>query len=52
MATAAATGATEKHPRGLFVLFGSEMWERFSFYTVNAMLALYLRDTVQGSNTS
>jgi POT family proton-dependent oligopeptide transporter len=24
------------------------MWERFSFYTVNAMLALYLRDTVQG----
>jgi POT family proton-dependent oligopeptide transporter len=40
--------ATEKHPRGLYVLFGTEMWERFSFYTVNAMLALYLRDTVQG----
>jgi POT family proton-dependent oligopeptide transporter len=39
---------TEKHPRGLYVLFGTEMWERFSFYTVNAMLALYLRDTVQG----
>ncbi|MDP9193205.1 MAG: peptide MFS transporter [Acidobacteriota bacterium] len=43
-----ATAATEKHPKGLYVLFGSEMWERFSFYTVNAMLALYLRDTVQG----
>jgi POT family proton-dependent oligopeptide transporter len=43
-----ATAETEKHPRGLYVLFGSEMWERFSFYTVNAMLALYLRDTVQG----
>jgi POT family proton-dependent oligopeptide transporter len=40
--------ATEKHPRGLFVLFGTEMWERFSFYTVNAMLALYLRDTTSG----
>jgi POT family proton-dependent oligopeptide transporter len=39
---------TEKHPRGLYVLFGTEMWERFSFYTVNAMLALYLRDTAQG----
>jgi POT family proton-dependent oligopeptide transporter len=39
---------TEKHPKGLYVLFGSEMWERYSFYTVNAMLALYLRDTVQG----
>ena len=43
-----ATAAVEKHPRGLYVLFGSEMWERYSFYTVNAMLALYLRDSVQG----
>lgn len=40
--------ATEKHPRGLYVLFGTEMWERFSFYTVAAMLTLYLRDTAQG----
>jgi POT family proton-dependent oligopeptide transporter len=48
-ATAAAPAlAHEKHPRGLYVLFASEMWERYSFYTVNAMLALYLRDTVQG----
>lgn len=39
---------TEKHPRGLYVLFGTEMWERFSFYTVNAMLSLYLRDAVHG----
>ena len=43
-----ATAATEKHPKGLYVLFASEMWERYSFYTVNAMLALYLRDAVQG----
>ena len=40
-----ATAETEKHPRGLYVLFGTEMWERFSFYTVGAMLSLYLRDT-------
>jgi POT family proton-dependent oligopeptide transporter len=40
--------AVEKHPRGLYVLFGTEMWERFSFYTVNAMLALYLRDATAG----
>ena len=46
MATAAV--ATDKHPKGLYVLFASEMWERYSFYTVNAMLALYLRDAVQG----
>jgi POT family proton-dependent oligopeptide transporter len=39
---------TEKHPRGLYVLFGTEMWERFSFYTVGAMLSLYLRDTTEG----
>jgi proton-dependent oligopeptide transporter, POT family len=45
---ATATAATERHPKGLYVLFASEMWERYSFYTVNAMLALYLRDTVQG----
>jgi POT family proton-dependent oligopeptide transporter len=44
--------ATEKHPKGLYVLFGTEMWERFSFYTVNAMLSLYLRDTAQGFSFS
>lgn len=49
-ATAIGTPATEKHPRGLFVLFASEMWERYSFYTVNAMLVLYLRDRVEGFN--
>lgn len=38
----------DKHPRGLFVLFGTEMWERFSFYTVNGMLVLYVTNTVQG----
>ncbi|HVE72846.1 MAG TPA: peptide MFS transporter [Thermoanaerobaculia bacterium] len=43
-----ATAAVDKHPKGLYVLFSSEMWERYSFYTVNAMLALYLRDNIQG----
>ena len=43
-----AEAVAEKHPRGLYVLFGTEMWERFSFYTVNAMLSLYLRDTASG----
>lgn len=44
----ANAAVADKHPKGLYVLFSSEMWERYSFYTVNAMLALYLRDTVQG----
>ena len=43
---------TEKHPRGLYVLFGTEMWERYSFYTVGAMLSLYLRDTTEGFSFS
>src|SRR5262245_33391747 len=38
----------EKHPPGLAVLFLTEMWERFGFYTVGAMLTLYLRNPDQG----
>ncbi|GAC1515045.1 MAG: peptide MFS transporter [Gemmatimonadaceae bacterium] len=30
------------HPRGLGLLFGVEMWERFSFYGMRALLVLYL----------
>ncbi|MBI3819906.1 MAG: peptide MFS transporter [Planctomycetes bacterium] len=34
--------AAEKHPKALYVLFSTEMWERFSFYSVGGMLLLYL----------
>lgn len=30
------------HPRGLAILFLTEMWERFSFYGMRALLVLYL----------
>jgi POT family proton-dependent oligopeptide transporter len=30
------------HPRGLFVLFYAEMWERFSYYGMRALLIFYL----------
>jgi POT family proton-dependent oligopeptide transporter len=30
------------HPRGLFILFFAEMWERFSYYGMRALLVLYL----------
>ncbi|MFC7377155.1 peptide MFS transporter [Brevundimonas sp. GCM10030266] len=30
------------HPRGLVVLFFTEMWERFSYYGMRALLVLYL----------
>ncbi|MCI0628198.1 MAG: peptide MFS transporter [Acidobacteria bacterium] len=42
----------EKHPKGLYVLFATEMWERFGFYTLGGMLALYLRDSAQGMGWS
>ena len=42
---AAAAAHTDKHPKGLYVLFATEMWERFSFYSMLAMFALYMRDT-------
>ena len=32
----------EGHPKGLYVLFFSEMWERFCYYGMRALLILYL----------
>lgn len=36
------------HPSGLFLLFGTELWERFSYYTMRAILTLYIADKAQG----
>ena len=30
------------HPKGLYLLFFTEMWERFSYYGMRAILSLYL----------
>lgn len=34
--------SSQKHPQGLFVLFFSEMWERFCYYGMRGLLTLYL----------
>ena len=50
-ATAAAAfphAGPDRHPRGLYVLFATEMWERFSFYTMLALFTLYLQDHAEG----
>jgi len=39
---------TGKHPRGLYVLFFTEMWERFGFYLMIGILPLFLRATDKG----
>lgn len=35
-------GALSGHPRGLYMLFFAEMWERFSYYGMRALLVLYM----------
>ncbi len=30
------------HPRGLWMLFGAEFWERFAYYGMRALLAVYV----------
>ena len=40
------------HPAGLFVLFFTEMWERFSYYGMRALLVLYMVDyLIKGAQT-
>jgi POT family proton-dependent oligopeptide transporter len=34
------------HPRGLMTLFTTELWERFSYYGMRAILVFYLTDTI------
>src|SRR5215210_1397283 len=48
MTANAVTGDLDRHPRGLYVLFATEMWERFSFYSMLALFTLYLRNPDEG----
>ena len=36
------TKVKTEHPKGLWVLFGTEMWERFNFYGMRAILTLFM----------
>ena len=38
------------HPAGLFVLFFTEMWERFSYYGMRAILVIFLTGAIMGEN--
>ena len=40
------------HPRGLSVLFATEMWERFSYYGMRALLVLYMVKYVLAPDTA
>jgi POT family proton-dependent oligopeptide transporter len=44
---AAPSPARVPHPRGLRTLFFTEMWERFSYYGMRALLVLFMVDAIE-----
>ena len=40
-----------EHPKGLYILFFTEMWERFSYYGMRAILTLYMITSVTNDNS-
>ncbi len=47
---AAVTGGFFGHPRGLATLFFTEMWERFSYYGMRALLVLFMTASATTGN--
>jgi proton-dependent oligopeptide transporter, POT family len=41
-----APSAKTSHPPGLYVLFFTELWERYSFYSMSALLTLYMDEAL------
>src|SRR6476660_7879194 len=37
-----------RHPKALYILFFTEMWERFAYYLMVGILLLYMIDTKTG----
>ncbi|HEX7597924.1 MAG TPA: peptide MFS transporter [Polyangia bacterium] len=48
MAAASPSVGSSRQPPGLYLLFGVEMWERFSYYGMRAFLVLFLVSTAGG----
>ena len=42
-----APASPQGHPRGLYTLFFTEMWERFSYYGMRGLLVLFMSNAVQ-----
>jgi len=43
------TARVSSHPPGLYVLFFTELWERYSFYSMMAILSLYMNESLHFS---
>jgi len=50
MSQAPAKGSLFGHPTGLYILFTTEMWERFSYYGMRALLVLTLVEATNSLN--
>ncbi len=50
--TAGSRPGIDHHPRALYILFATELWERFGFYTLLATMTLFLQDKVEGLSWS
>jgi len=48
MTSDATTAPSQKHPKGLYLLFFTEMWERFGYYLLLGILFLYMTDNKKG----
>jgi POT family proton-dependent oligopeptide transporter len=44
------TTVEARHPKGLYLLFATEMWERFNFYGMRALLVLFLVNALRFSD--
>ena len=43
---------TDVHPKGLYVLFGTELWERYSFYALASTITLYMDEALGFSDAT
>ncbi|MCF6289236.1 MAG: peptide MFS transporter [Proteobacteria bacterium] len=48
---ASANGTVLDHPAGLFILFFTEMWERFSYYGMRALIVVFLISALDAENS-
>lgn len=46
--SANAIAEKKSHPKGLYLLFATEAWERWNYYGMRALLVLYMLDKVKG----
>ncbi len=50
--TTITTGQKVRQPAGFYILFLTEMWERFGFYLISSLLVLYLTKTMGFDDTT